>query len=129
MNLLEQFGQYLIDNGFATAIGTDLFFDSRPNTPIEVITLYEFSGGPSQIGVSAQDHSIQITIRSISRNTAQTSIQAIYNFLDQIYGRIHILPDTTRVVINLRNMPIKIGEDANNNPIVGFNLGIIVPKV
>ncbi len=83
MSFLDDMGQILVNESLGI-LNTNIFLGDRPETPDDVITLYEYAGtAPSFVG-QTRSPGLQVTVRSEDYETGRTTIQTIYDFLDQI---------------------------------------------
>lgn len=122
--MLKEFASFLIANGIATALKTDVFLQKRPLTPNQVITLIEYGGGAGQLFVGSMDRKIQITVRG-TVSYAEAKAFAIYKLiLNQTEAIVYLTGGERFAIMSLLDTPRKIGEEEDGTSIFGFNLGI-----
>lgn len=120
--LTRDVATYLIAQGQAVAVGTDIFLDSRPDSPDNLVSVFEYAGEPSTIQDDLSRR-IQVLVRNKSYATARAKAWAIHAALDK--------PDTRTLTMNSRRawvralqQPFKLETDAANRVVFVFNLGV-----
>ena len=124
--MIRDIGTYLVAQGLANGIGTDVFLDTRPDKPDDVISIFEYPGPPSTIQDDLSRR-VQIMVRSISYASSRAKAWAIFNLLDR--------PDSRTITVNGRRgwfkalqQPHKLDIDANNRVIFVFNLEVLTSR-
>lgn len=119
---------FLITNGFATVDGVDVFRDFMPDTPDNVVAIYEYAGVPGSVGIDTQNRSIQINVRDRSYSSARSKIHAIYNLFHQAEEPIIALTATRWSICQPRQVPFQSNRDTQGRVVFTFNLGITTHK-
>lgn len=117
--------QWLISEGHVTADGVDIFRDFRPDTPENVVSLYEYDSMlPTKKGIKASVRYVQITVRNSSVDDAKNKCMAIFKSFEESDEAIMELASGRWVIMIPRQMPFKIGIDDNGLTTYGFNVAI-----
>lgn len=86
MTLAEDIGAALIGAGFASAVGTDLFFYRFPDSPHAAIMVAPYGGSPGlkMLGDTEDIEypRIQVIVRNTSAAAAEIKAEAIRSFLN-----------------------------------------------
>lgn len=122
--MTRDIAQFLIANGQATAIGNDVFLDNRPDQPDNLISIFEYAGPPTTIGVEALDRRVQILVRNKSYATARQKAWVIFNLLDNP-ERISQYTSNRWAVANALQTPFKLEVDTSNRTVFVFNLSVV----
>lgn len=124
--LLEAIGEYLIANQKAATVGVDLFYESMPDSPNDLIVLYEYAGLPQAQQETAVHRSVQIAIRHSVALEGKQLAWEIYKLFQQAQSQANRVDFNINTwgQVNLRNTPIKIKKDDQNRVTWAFNLGI-----
>lgn len=117
MNLLLDIITYLNSRAIVLGDGIDCFRDSSPETPDNVITFLEYSGGHSQPGVECVDRYVQIQIRNTSYEGSRLLAMRIYNELNRPTDPIMFLTGVRWAVINGKASPVRLRQDTNERTI------------
>ena len=123
-NLLLDIGMYLIANGIVTADGVDYFRDATPDTPVDIVSAFEYPGLPTNIGDESCDRNVQIRVRNKSYEQARIKSNAIFNLLDNPDDKIVSLTAARWCIIRAKQSPYKMSVDNANNTTFVFNLVI-----
>ena len=135
-DVLSEIISFLKNEGVVSGEGTDTFIDFRPETPDQVISLFEYPGlGRLNGGVGAV-RSVQISVRSPKHDPlwAKNKAWEIYNELclpEKILdtrSSEYVTQESFWGVIEPRQTPFKILLDDNARTIYGFNIGLIVKE-
>jgi hypothetical protein len=121
---------YLIANSQAAAIGTDIFLDTRPDQPDNLISIFEYAGLPTTTGVDALDRRVQVLVRNKSYATARAKAWAIFNLLDRADTRgegVQLTPDRVAIIQALQT-PFKLETDASGRTVFVFNLAVATTR-
>lgn len=81
--ILDDVGQYLDDNALGT-LGTDLFLSQMPDSPDDLVTVYEYAGNPAARMADNRSPGIQIRARAVTYADARTKIESVYALLDAV---------------------------------------------
>lgn len=124
MPLLPDISSRLDSQGRGTR-GTDIFVSKSPDSPDNVIVIYEFMGqepynamGPSGTAPYVKRPRFQVVVRNTSYASAQTLADQIFSDLHWFKGTIG---STTYLLIRALNQPFSIGEDENNRAQLACN--------
>jgi len=120
--LTRDVAAYLITQGQVTTIGTDIFLDVRPDTPDNLICVFEYAGEPSDIQDDLSRR-IQILVRNKSYTTARAKAWAIHGALDKPDART-LTMNGRRAWVRALQTPFKLETDASNRVVFVFNLEI-----
>ena len=127
MPLGEILGQHLIDSGFGTTLGLDVFIDYQPTEPNSLIVINEFPGLATRVGIDAVERSIQLVVRDFDPTTAHTRIWGIFNLLDQIENKARVIGGRA-MSLYARQPPFKIAVDEQRRFLYGFNMGVTTTR-
>ena len=121
MDLLTDLADYLILNNFATEKSEDIFKNSLPPDPADVIALFEYSGRPPPYPIEIMDRSIQIDCRSADPDQTASKAWQIYKFLcpveDSKYRRKVTLSEARWAIIRPKDTPHELYVDDNGRSI------------
>lgn len=121
--LLLDIVTYLKTQGIVMGDGEDAFRDFSPESPDNVVVLFEYTGDPAIYYDPIVNRSVQITVRNISANIARQKALDIFKSLVSDNAKIQFT-DVRWGLVFLRQHPFRIGTDANNRSIYGFNIGV-----
>jgi len=132
-DLLLDLVKFLTYKNVVEGDAIDCFRDTMPDSPDEIVSLYEYAGRGTATGVNAVDRSVQITVRSGQHNPDWSRVKAweIFNVLDTPEDRTldmrEINPTLTSrwAVIYARQTPFKVEVDSQGRVKYGFNIGVI----
>lgn len=128
-NLLVDIIAYLKAQGAVTGgDGVDCFRDYTPPTPDSLVSLYEYTIGGSQMGVSCIPRGVQIRARATTYSAARTTLMSIYSLLDRPLDPIVNLTSTRWAVIQGASPPTKLMEDENRRITFSCNLHVTTYK-
>jgi len=122
MDLLEAIIDYIIVAGYATVKDTDIFKDTSPVSPDELVAVYEYNGTPVAAFTDMSVRSVQVTVRAKKAAVAKTKIWNIYRSMHK--EELMITLGGKTCLIAMRNTPIKIDVDEKHRTIFAFNCGI-----
>lgn len=123
MTLLEDLAQYIINAGHATALGTDIFYDSCPDTPNNLIALYEYDSAP-MLDSSAVRY-VQVTARNELPSEAKSNCASLFQLFMRDNDNITTLPNNRWAIFTPRQSPLKISEDDLGRVTFGFNVIVV----
>lgn len=128
-NLLLDIANYIVNQGLASVVGTDIDYNCMPTSPKNFIGLLEYSGQSSPISNFGL-RSVQPNIRNESSEQARIKAWALYNLFhpNDIEDSIIFLTTTRWAKFSCRNEPFKLKEDEAHNTIYVFNMGILTHK-
>lgn len=124
-NLLIDMAAYFVVRGLATGDGVDVFRDYTPDTPDDVIALYEYAGMPMGRPSEAVNRNVQIRVRDKSTSQARSRINAIYDLMCNPYETVLNLPNGRWMIGTPKQTPYKLMEDTNRRAIYVFNYGVL----
>lgn len=109
-------------------LGTNVFVNSMPNSPDSAVTVYEYSGWPTTIGMGNPDTdvlenlSLQVATRHPESSTAHARAQTIYRGLD---GRGDLtINGVTYLWLRAAQAPFLLKRDENQRETFVFNLAV-----
>lgn len=117
---------FLKTEGVVAGDGIDAFRDFTPETPDNLVVLYEYSGSPTTQFDPAVHRSVQVTCRNISADLARQKALDIFKALRnkiELDNRLQIVPSRWGQVY-LRQTPFKLKTDENDRAYYVFNIGI-----
>lgn len=120
--LTRDVATYLITQSLVTTISTDIFLDVRPDTPDNLVSVFEYAGEPSTIHDDLSRR-IQILVRNKSYAAARAKAWAIHAILDKPEART-LTMNGRRAWVRALQTPFKLETDASNRVIFVFNLEI-----
>ena len=122
MDLLEAIIDYIIVAGYATVKDTDIFKDTAPVSPDELVAVYEYNGTAPAAFTDMSVRSVQVTVRAKKSSVAKMKIWDIYRAMHR--EDLMITLGGKPCLISMRNTPMKIGVDEKHRNIFAFNCGI-----
>lgn len=128
--LTRDIAGYLIANGIVTAIGQDLFLDSRPPEPPAVVCLIEYPGQGTETGIEATERRIQVVVRDHQYQAARAKSWEIFNLLDKAPERGNGLQLTGErwAIIKALQTPALIEVDSKGRQIFVFNIAVVTAR-
>jgi len=128
-DLLLDVVNYLITQGKATAYGTDIFEDNMPDTPNNLISVFE-SVGSAAFSCDAVNRSVQLQVRDNDYLTGKTKINGLFSLFqkNEIEDRQIWLTATRWSINSCTGTPFKLKEDESKRTIFLFNLSVITHK-
>ena len=97
MSLLTDIGDYLESNSIGI-VNTDIFLSQVPDTPDDVVTVFEYAGNNPSKMADNRSPGLQIRTRSNSYETARAKIEDIYALLGEIGNEYN---DTTAAGVEI----------------------------
>jgi len=87
--MVEEVGTLLLRSDLDLTPGVNLFYMSRPDSPDDVVTLYEYAGSPPEFDHGSripewESPRLQVLARSVDGPTAQARARIIYLCLSAI---------------------------------------------
>jgi Bacteriophage minor capsid protein len=128
MSTLSELGDYLDGLGIATQAvngqGGTLFLSSRPDTPDDLLCLYQYPGGPPEyvqdsFSPVAESVQIQVVARAIRYEDADRLASEAWTALSSVTNAT--LGGTYYRSIRPNSSPGLMGRDANDRLLVFFN--------
>ena len=119
-DLLNRFGNFLINHGAVEGLGIDLSFDYVPDSPDQLVAIIEEVGG--QVVFSAFSRHIKILVRSGQHNPTWSKVKCweIFNLLNQEERSIDDRGDDPYEdysnlwgVLDIKSSPYKLKVDQN----------------
>jgi len=123
MSTLTELGDYIEGLGLGTQ-AVDLFLGSRPDSPDQLIALYQYAGGPpeyvqSSFSPTVEVVQIQVVARSIAYEDADALASAVWTALAIITNAT--LGSTRYRSVRPNASPGLMGRDSNDRILVSFN--------
>jgi len=112
MTLISEVSAVLIDQGFASAMGTDLFAWDLPPDPANCVMIKPWAGpGPviASGGACTDRPGLQIYVRNSSKLAAETAAEAIRQYFKNRTASIR------QAIVTTRSVPTYLGMDENGN--------------
>lgn len=125
-DLLLDMADYIVSKGLGIGDGIDIFRNHFPETPNDVIVLFEYPGITTD--VDAVGRNVQISARAEDYELARGRINALFRIFDLPANRImDSQPDSGRWwVARAKQTPFKLDvQGALNCPVFAFNLHVI----
>jgi hypothetical protein len=121
-DLLNDIAEFIISNNYATAIGSDIYLDYRPDGPDNIIVVNEYIGTPIEY-TEAAIRRLQIQVRNKNSNDARLLINNLYRMFNEniIYEN---LPNNRYGIVSPTSTPTILTTDEENRTIYYFNLSI-----
>ena len=115
---------YLINDA---GVSLNIFVSKEPDTPIECITLYNYSDAEPDPKFLMDFPSIQVRSRAMTYESAYNNALTVFNAL---VGKDAFTKNTTRYTgVFAQTSIFDIGIANNDNFVCGFNLRLIVEPV
>jgi hypothetical protein len=91
----------------------NIFLNTVPQTPNDVIVIRDYGGTGSSPGISEILRSVQIYVRNESMEQANYTIWAIYNAMIRYEDNGYLFINGRKMLVKAINPPVSIGKDAN----------------
>ena len=120
--------QYLSLAGFGTT-GTDIFINTRPNTPDNLLTVFGYAGSGilrTHDTSGNEQPGIQVYVRNASAGTARTNISNVLDVLDGLANTT--MGDRFFLNILANQSPTPLGKDENGRTQYVLNFSTIVRR-
>lgn len=127
MALLDEIATYLAGKNVGT-VGTDLFMGFMPDTPDNLVALFEYAGEPIELVMGDDDPGLerpglQVRVRDTSYPAGRAKIGQI---VDILHGLSEVVINGTRyLLIRANGSPESLGLDANNRSEFVANFSIL----
>jgi hypothetical protein len=118
---------FLVQVGAVAGDGIDSFRDTAPDSPDDIIVIYEYAGEPITLHGDIVHRSLQCVARSRSAGRAKVKATQLCNLLSPP-GRFMQLTPTRWCQLYPRQTPFRIKIDANGRHYYGFNLGVTTTR-
>jgi hypothetical protein len=133
-NFSSDFAAYVVAQGKATALGTDVFLEGMPPTPDKCLAITD-TGGPKPVeGATAIERHLQLRFRSSHEQAAGSGSPEAHDWAWQVFGLFQLEEGRT-ITVNGRTytpvpmqLPFPMGPDETGRPQWVFNLSVIGPK-
>ena len=124
MSAAKDIATHLVNESLATGIGTDVFTNDTPSTPVEVIVIYDTAGYPSEAAfgehnIAMRSPGIQVQVRSASQGTAQDLAELIHTELNAWSGGV--FSGVTYGYSETLQDPFFLKRDGSRNVYMAFN--------
>lgn len=124
MTLIEQVATYLIEQGVATALGTDIFIGRMPDNataPDAVIAVLD-TGGPSpDIDIPTKSPTFQVFIRNTDYDTGKAKLDAVRTALHNFYNDYLVAGQTFIYYIHALSEGGHLGQDEAGRDLFSMN--------
>lgn len=129
-DFLTDLGNFLVDGGFKTAINTDVFLDTVPDNPSELIALLEYDSSRYRRIEKTMDRKVQINVLGKNIYNTKMEIHAIYNLLTNhiVDEGIYVLNSGRIFIFNPLGTPFKLKMDENQRVVYVLNVLITTNK-
>jgi hypothetical protein len=118
--LISELGAYLAAQGLGI-VGTDIALGSEPDTPDNVLTIYETPGYPPHAGLEDVTRTFQIRSRAKGYSTLNSRAWAAYAALRGVIQT----PGGLRIRCRPIQTPGCLGKDDRERWIIVFNLEVV----
>lgn len=113
--LLDEIGNYLQTQGVGT-LGSTLFLSVMPDTPDDVVSVYDYGGLPPVMTLGAgaakwEEPRIQVVARATTYSAARTKIGAVFTALHSLLNTS--LSGTLYLSIEAVQSPFTLDRDTN----------------
>ncbi len=125
--LVRDIAVYLITKKHATAVSKDVFLNSRPDKPDDLISLYDTGGFPPEIAISPLRRTVQVSTRNILYASGWELIWDLFKCLDTPEKRVFIM-NGRKLFIKATQPPSFLGRDDSNRALFSFNLEVITTR-
>lgn len=122
MDLKRDIGLFLINNQAAAGLKKDVFLDSRPDAPDDVICIFEYQGASIDLDCERR---IQIIVRNKSYAAAETKAKEISKLLDDPSDpEYNVDFDERCAVFEALHHPYKLETDSKNRTVFVCNFAV-----
>lgn len=112
MSFFDSIKTLLVNAGLITAAGTDFFDSVLPETPDNVVVLFEYDGQGSRKGDQSVTRSYQVMVRNTVAATAKEKCWNIYNQLFHPDESITALNAQDWMIVNSIKCPSRLDWDS-----------------
>jgi Bacteriophage minor capsid protein len=126
-DLLTDISLFIIANGFASGLGEDVFVNYKPDSPHDIVCLFEYSGDKIQPGTDAVTRRIQILVRNNDDDLCIQTINGIFNLLDNPEEEIVELEER-KMVTQALQPPFFFSRDNDDRASYIFNISITTKR-
>lgn len=120
-DLLQDLLDYITVAG--VSLGDGSFKDFMPDTPANVVAIFEYPGVAGNTGIDTQVRSVQINVRNIDYVEAKRVANEIYALLHQSLNPIIQLTTVRWVISSPRQSPFLSNRDVKGRVTFTFNVG------
>ena len=125
MTLLEDIVTYLTGLGLVEGDGIDTFRDFKPETPDNVVSLYEYQGDPVSPYTDVVHRSVQVVVSNKNAEAAHRLAIDLFNALIPQDETLRVdFTDTRWGQVHIRQVPYKLSQEESDRTHYCFNLGI-----
>lgn len=121
--LTRDIATYLVSESLVNAIGTDIFLDARPDSPDNLVSIFDTGGFPAETSISDLKRTAQVLVRDTSYAVGREKIWAIYKAIDRPNNRV-ITANGRKMHIKAVQPPVLMDRDASNRTLFIFNVQI-----
>lgn len=125
--LTRDIAAYLESAGLVAGAGVDVFLDSRPDQPNNLVSIWDTGSYPPEYGISDIKRTVQITVRNTSSALSKSKSWAIFKALDKPENRVVML-NGRKAQIKAMQSPHFLETDASNRTLYVFNLGVTTSR-
>jgi len=83
MSVVKDIADFLEDNSIGT-VGTNIFCADMPDTPNDLVCLFEYAGNPPMLNEDIDQPGVQVRARNTDYETARAKLQTIQNLLMRV---------------------------------------------
>ena len=123
---LADIATYLQTGGVGTLAST-LFYGSMPDTPDELVCVYEYAGSPPEFnldGLTWVNPGLQVVARSKSYTTARNKIETVFGILASVHNLSYNGNQYLRIEAN--QSPFSIGPDPVGRHRLAINFSVSI---
>ncbi len=123
--LLEDLEQFVLLHGIGKGDGIDMFRDTIPDEPDEVIVFYEYDGRTaSTLFNPTIVRYVQVTVRHPKASVSRAKALSIFKLFQSEDEGILDLPNDRWAIVKPLQSPFKLNEDGKSRSYYGFNMAI-----
>lgn len=125
--LSRDVGSYLISLGLAKGMGVDVFLNTRPDQPDNLISIFDTGGYPAELSIPNLRRTIQVMVRDMSYSAGRERIWALFKALDKPGNRV-ITMNGRKTHTRAMQPPVPIDRDASNRVLFVFNVEVVTSR-
>jgi len=125
MPLLQAIIEYFKSKDLVEGEGIDAYRDFSPNSPDDVVIVYEYQGDPRAAFELMVNRSVQVSVRAKVAENARKKIAALYKSLISEEETLVVKFTSSRWgQVHLRDQPRIVHRDDSGRTVYAFNCGI-----
>lgn len=122
MTLLEAIARQLDTWGLVT-IGTDVFLENLPDEPVDIVSLWGYDGGESNLRLNLDYPNLQVRTRALDPDTCRQRLEGIWA---KLHGFTGTLEGDWVIELCAGRQPTSLGIDEKGQAHTASNFRLLV---